>query len=99
MSVPGVVIPRDPFRARLTVSVPQVCFECTQVIGYSQVGALNGWFTRDGVFESIVGTDHWQLLWNNGATLDHWQNPNYFGWNNALVSPCATNRPRPTEWC
>jgi poly(3-hydroxybutyrate) depolymerase len=99
VSVPGLPIPRDPVRARLTVSVVDSpsngCFSCTQVIGYSQVGALNGWFTRDGVFESIVGTDHWQLLWNNGATLEHWQDPNYFGWNNALVSPCASNSAAP----
>ncbi len=67
------------------------CFPCTQVIGYSQVGALNGWFVKDGVFESIVGTDGWQLIWENGATLHDWQRPDYPGWTNTLISPCSTN--------
>jgi len=67
------------------------CFTCTQVIGYSQVGGLHGWFTKDGVFESIVGSDGWQLLWENGATLHDWQRPSYPGWTNSLVSPCASN--------
>jgi hypothetical protein len=76
-------------------SLANPCFTCTQVIGYSQVGAQNGWYVRDGVFESIVGTDRWQLLWNGGAGVDLWQDPNYAGWNNALVSPCASNSTAP----
>ncbi|MCI0541058.1 MAG: hypothetical protein L0Z50_38135 [Verrucomicrobiales bacterium] len=76
-------------------SLATPCFTCTQVIGYSQVGAQNGWFVRDGVFESTVGSDRWQLLWNGGAGVDLWQDPNYAGWNNALISPCVTNSAAP----
>ncbi len=102
VSVPALPIPRDPLRARLTLSVATAnpsngCFSCTQVIGYSQVGALNGWFTHDGMFESIVGNDQWQLLWNNGATLEDWQDPNHPYWSNALVSPCANNSSAPNR--
>jgi len=76
---------------REAVAQEAACFSCTQVIGYSQVGAFNGWFVKDGVFESIVGSDGWQLIWENGATLHDWQRPTYRGWTNTLVSPCATN--------
>lgn len=66
------------------------CYDCTQVIGYSQVGANSGgWYVRGGIFESIVGDDRWQLLWNSGGGVDKWKNPDYPGWNNSLVSPCA----------
>jgi hypothetical protein len=68
------------------------CFDCTQVIGYSQVAS---WYMRDGVFESIVGANRWQLLWNSGGGVDRWQNPDYAGWNNNLVSPCAENSAAP----
>ncbi len=71
------------------------CFTCTQVIGYSQVGALNGWFVKDGVFESLVGSDGWQLIWENGATLHDWQRPGYRGWTNSVISPCASNSVAP----
>lgn len=76
-------------------SLPKPCFTCTQVVGYSQVGAANGWYVRDGVFESIVGDERWQLLWNSGGGVDLWQDPSYVGWNNALVSPCPTNSATP----
>jgi hypothetical protein len=76
---------------REAVAQEAACFSCTQVIGYSQVGAFNGWFVKDGVFESIVGSDGWQLIWENGATLHDWQRPLYRGWTNPIVSPCATN--------
>jgi hypothetical protein len=45
------------------------------------------------VFESIVGNDHWELLWNGGAGVDRWRNPDYEGWTRALVSPCPGEDP------
>ena len=37
-------------------------FRCTRVIGYSQVGQSHGgWFVAEGIFESIVGNDRWEL--------------------------------------
>jgi hypothetical protein len=72
------------------------CFACTQVIGYSQVGQRRGgWYVSGGVFESIVGADHWQLLWNGGAGVDRWQDPDYRGWSNRIVSPCRDGSDRP----
>lgn len=65
-------------------------FACTQVIGYSQVGwSEGGWYMTDGVFEETVGSDGWQLIWGGGAGVDRWQDPNYDGWNNDPISPCA----------
>ena len=90
----AALLPQTPVLAQ-SDGTSNDCFHCTQVIGYSQVGAANGWFVRDGVFESIVGNDSWQLLWNNGATLEDWQDVNHPYWSNALVSPCATNAAAP----
>jgi hypothetical protein len=74
-------------------------YQCTQVIGFSQVGAANtGWYTA-GVsasnFEQIVGDSIWQLLWNGGAGVDKWKDPTYAGWNNTIVSACLTNSTAP----
>jgi hypothetical protein len=84
---------------RLRQTAPDTnCFECTQVIGYSQVGAGNGgWYVTDGVFESIVPNAKWQLLWNSGAGVDRWQDPNYSGWTNKLISPCPIVSNAPTR--
>jgi hypothetical protein len=70
------------------------CFHRTRVIGYSQVGATRGgWFVQDGVFESIVGNDRWELLWQGGAGVDQWRKPDYPGWSRPLASPCPGNSP------
>ena len=73
------------------------CFKCTQVIGYSQVGSprAGGWYVMDGVFESIVPDDKWQLLWNGGAGVDKWRDPDYRGWSSRLISPCPTGADKP----
>jgi hypothetical protein len=57
-------------------------FNCSLVIGYSQV---NQWYRG---FESVAGSDRWELLWNGGAGVDKWSDPDYSGWNNKLISPC-----------
>jgi len=73
---------------------------CTLVIGYSQVGYQStGWFhagpNGSSNFESEVGDDNWQLLWNGGGGVDLWKDPNYQGWNNAIQSPCLNNSNAP----
>lgn len=71
-------------------------FQCTQVIGYSQVGRqLGGWFHTGGAFESGVDDARWQLLWNSGGGVDLWQDPTYEGWANAIESPCASGSDAP----
>ncbi len=57
-------------------------FECNLVIGYSQV---NQWYKG---FESALDDDRWELLWNGGAGVDKWSDPNYSGWKNEIVSSC-----------
>ncbi len=66
-------------------------FTCTQVIGFSQT---NQWYSS-GQFESRVDNSRWELLWNGGAGIEQWRNPNYVGWNNAPVSPCAQGSRNP----
>jgi hypothetical protein len=45
------------------------------------------------VFESIVGDNHWELLWAGGAGVDRWRNADYPGWTRPLVSPCPGDDP------
>ncbi|MDP3072924.1 MAG: alpha/beta hydrolase [Opitutaceae bacterium] len=69
-------------------------FRRTRIIGYSQVGQpRGGWFVADRIFESLVGNDRWELLWNGGADVDKWQDPAYEGWSRPLVSPCPGDTP------
>ncbi|MCI0366446.1 MAG: hypothetical protein L0219_21495, partial [Phycisphaerales bacterium] len=65
-------------------------FECTQVIGFSQT---NQWYTAG--FESAVDNSRWQLLWNGGASINLWADPNYEGWSRSLVSPCGQGQGSP----
>jgi hypothetical protein len=52
-------------------------------IDYSQV---RQWYPH---FEKAIGDpDRWELLWNGGAGVDKWSDPNYAGWGNPPVSPC-----------
>ncbi len=72
----------------------QPAFRRTRVIGYSQVGQpRGGWFVGDGIFESLVGDDRWELLWHGGAGVDRWRDPGYAGWSQPLVSPCPGDAP------
>lgn len=77
--------------ARPDAAQGNVSFRCTQVIGYSQV---NQWYVQ-GNFESYVDDARWQLLYNGGAGVDMWQDPDYRGWSNALISPCAVGSDGP----
>jgi hypothetical protein len=71
-------------------------YTCTQVIGFSQVGLPSGgWYTTDGVFESIVDNDKWQLIWQLGGGVDQWANPEYSGWSLDVISPCAERSDAP----
>ncbi len=65
-------------------------FECTQVIGFSQT---NQWYSAG--FESAVDNSRWQLLWNSGASINRWADPNYEGWSRSLVSPCSQGQGSP----
>lgn len=61
-------------------------FECTLVIGFSQTMQ---WYTTPPGFESAVAGDRWELLWNAGASVELWGNPEYVGWSEPIVSPCT----------
>ena len=65
---------------------------CTQVIGFSQ---SSEWYETAGVFESGVVNARWQLLWNIGGGVNRWQDPDYVGWSNVLVSPCTQGSAAP----
>jgi hypothetical protein len=82
--------PFAPVEARLTP--PLHAFQCTQVIGYSQVLQ---WFRQDMAFESAVGSGHWQLLWHLGGGVDQWRDPEYAGWREPVVSPCTQGSDAP----
>ncbi len=66
-------------------------FTCIQVIGFSQT---RQWYSSEA-FESRVDDGTWQLLWNGGASIDRWTDPNYVGWRNPPVSPCARGSSNP----
>jgi hypothetical protein len=69
-------------------------FRRTRVIGYSQVGQpRGGWFVADGIFESLVGDERWELMWAGGAGVDKWRDPGYAGWSRPLVSRCPGDTP------
>lgn len=73
---------------------PADAYRRTRVIGFSQVGQPGGgWFVAGGVFESIVGDDRWELLWNGGAGVDQWRKADYVGWTRPLVSACRGEAP------
>ncbi len=60
-------------------------FACTLVIGFSQT---EQWYLEAPDFEAAVGTDRWELLWNAGAAVELWSNPEYAGWSEPILSPC-----------
>ena len=70
----------------------QSAFSCTQVIGYSQVAQ---WYEADGVFESTVDDERWQLKWAGGAGVDRWSDPDNRAWDAEVVSPCASDADAP----
>ena len=92
----------------IAYAVPDVGFNCTQVIGFSQA---IGWFQAG--FEQAPGIDNsqWQYLGHPGASIEMWTNPNYDGWlntgdrlnyvdspntdNDHIYSNCATNAINP----
>lgn len=57
-------------------------FVSNLVIGYSQVSQ---WYPA---FETVVDEDRWELLWNGGAGVDKWSDPNYAGWSRPIQSSC-----------
>jgi len=64
-------------------------FICNHMIGFSTV---RQWY---GGFESVVEQTRWELLWQNGGTIDLWANPSYVGWSSAPDSPCTNNSKNP----
>jgi len=84
----------------ITYSLIAQNYNCTLVIGYSQVGSsYGGWYVAgSGLisdFEQMVGDANWQLLWNSGGGIDKWKNPNYSGWLNSIESTCSINSNNP----
>lgn len=65
-------------------------FECTLVIGYSQV---REWYETGGVFESIVDDARWESKTPDGAGVDVWADPYEERWEAPMYSPCTTGSP------
>lgn len=61
----------------------QAEFTCTQIIGYS---TTSSWFPAA---EALLENRRWQLLYNDGGAVGRWADPNYPGWRNPPISPCA----------
>jgi hypothetical protein len=57
-------------------------FTCTQVLGFSQT---RNWFRA---FQIDLGNARYQLLQSTNGGLK-WQDPNFSGWDNPLISPCT----------
>jgi hypothetical protein len=90
----GAPSPSDP----VPDSGSAAAFACTQVIGFSQTAhwyqglAEGGGRSRGEAlrgFQAVIDNDRWQLLWQAGAGVEDWSNPDFDGWNEPLVSPCA----------
>lgn len=90
--VPARRASRDAPAAGAASEDPSRSFSCTLVIGYSQVAE---WYRAGGAFESTIGDDRWELLWNGGAGVDRWRNPDYEGWSEPLHSPCSSGSNAP----
>ena len=60
-------------------------FTCTRVLGASHT---RQWFLDAPEFEIAVGSDTWELVYRKGSAL-RWQNPDYIGWSDPPLSPCA----------
>jgi hypothetical protein len=48
-----------------------------------------------GTFEPAVGDANWQLLWQNGATVNLWSRDRFEGWQNPVQSPCSQGSDSP----
>ena len=57
-------------------------FTCTEVLGFSQT---RNWFRG---FQIDLGNARYQLLQSTNGGLK-WQDPNFSGWDNPLISPCT----------
>ena len=57
-------------------------FTCTQVLGFSQT---RNWFRA---FQIDLGNSRYQLLQSTNGGL-RWQDPNFSGWDNPLISACT----------
>ena len=73
-------------------------FLCTQVIGFSQTAQWYKGVTDARAnpfaaallrgFQAIIDNGRWQLLWQNGAGVEWWSDPDFEGWNRPLEAPC-----------
>lgn len=66
-------------------------FTCTLVLGFSQT---NQWYTG-ATFEPTVGSDGWEMIYDDGASIDHYGDPNDPVWALSPVSPCVANASAP----
>ena len=87
----------DSVAATESIMVNALPFACSQVIGFSQT---NQWFTGASStdlagFQTIVDNDRWQLLFNGGAGVEKWSDPNYPGWDRPLQAPCVDSAEKP----
>ncbi len=64
------------------VSSRAAAYTCTQVLGFSQT---RNWFRA---FQIDLGNSRYQLLQSTNGGLK-WQDPNFSGWSNPLISPCT----------
>lgn len=86
--------PRDPPEEEepTAAAAPRGGFRCTTVVGFSQT---RQWFAHQGLFESLVGDDAWQLVWLPGAAVEKWADPEFAGWAQAPESPCLEGSDSP----
>ncbi len=60
-------------------------YNCTQIIGFSQT--YQWFYGGTPNFKDVVGPN-WQLLWQGGAGIDSWADPNYVGWSASAEQLC-----------
>jgi hypothetical protein len=82
---PPTAAPRPPTHTAVVVQP----FTCTQIIGFSQT---RQWWLGTGTqnFQTAINNPtQWQGLFVDGASIDHWANPNDPAWNTGLFNPCS----------
>lgn len=78
-------------------------YNCTRVVGASQVKEWYEYDYQSSYFETLVPNDKWELKAASLAQLDRWSDPNHEIWKDVkdnaasaaipIYSPCANNTP------
>lgn len=86
--VVSVAVMSAPGPAFASPSLAAATYTCTQVLGFSQT---RNWFRA---FQSELGGARYQLLEATNGGL-RWQDPDYSGWDEPLLSKCTQNSATP----